>query len=84
MQGSSVTTATFTLKKAGTTTFLGATITYDPATKKATLNPSNNLQSGVTYVATVTSAAKDLAGNSLDQNSTTAGNQNKSWKFKVG
>jgi hypothetical protein len=32
----------------------------------------------------VTSAAKDLAGNSLDQNSTTAGNQNKSWKFKVG
>ena len=82
MQGSSVTTATFKLRKAGTTRFLGATITYDPATKRATLNP-NNLRSGATYVATVTRSAKDLAGNSLDQNSNTAGNQNKTWKFKV-
>jgi hypothetical protein len=84
MQGSSVTTATFKLKKAGTTTFLGATVTYDPATKKATLIPNNNLRSGVTYAATATTGAKDLAGNSLDQNSTTAGNQAKNWKFMVG
>jgi hypothetical protein len=84
MQGSSVTTATFKLKKAGTTTFLGATVTYDPATKKATLNPNNNLRLGATYVATVRRGAKDVAGNSLDQNATTAGNQNKSWKFTVG
>jgi hypothetical protein len=79
-----VTTATFKLKMARTTTFLTATVTYDPATKQATLNPNNNLQSGVTYAATVTSGAKDLAGNSLDQNATTAGNQAKNWKFKVG
>jgi hypothetical protein len=84
MQGSSVNTTTFKLKKAGTTTFLGATVTYDPATKRATLNPNNNLQSGVTYVATVTTGAKDLAGNALDQNPTTAGNQAKTWTFKVG
>jgi hypothetical protein len=83
MQGSSVNTATFKLKKAGTTTFLGATVTYDPATKKATLNPTNNLQSGATYIATVTSGAKDLAGNALDQIPTTAGNQAKTWSFKV-
>jgi len=84
MQGSSVNTATFKLKKAGTTTSLTATVTYDPATRRATLDPNNNLQSGVTYVATVTNGARDQASNSLDQDSTTAGNQNKSWKFKVG
>ena len=80
---STIKTATFKLKKAGTTNFLGATVTYDSATKKATLNPSANLQSGATYVATVTTGAKDLAGNALDQNPTTAGNQAKTWTFKV-
>jgi Bacterial Ig-like domain len=84
MQASTVKTTTFNLKKAGTTTFRSATVTYDPATKTATLNPNNNLQSGATYVATVTTGATDLAGNQLDQDSTTAGNQNKTWKFTVG
>ena len=84
MKRSTINTTTFKLKKSGTSTILSATVTYDSATKKATLNPSANLQSGATYVATVTTGAKDLAGNSLDQNSTTAGNQPKTWKFKVG
>jgi hypothetical protein len=66
MRGSSLNTTTFRLKKAGTTKFVGATVTYDPATNKATLNPNNNLQSGRTYVATVTTGAQDEAGNSLD------------------
>jgi hypothetical protein len=34
-------------------------------------------------VATLTTGAKDLAGNQLDQNPNTAGNQAKSWQFKV-
>ncbi|MDQ3913607.1 MAG: Ig-like domain-containing protein, partial [Actinomycetota bacterium] len=84
MQGNSVNAATFRLKKAGTTTFVGATVTYDPVTKRATLNPNSNLQSGSTYIATVTSGALDEAGNSLDQDPSLSGNQNKSWKFKVG
>jgi hypothetical protein len=83
MRGSSVNTATFKLKKAGTTTFLTATVTYDPVTKTATLNPNSNLQSGRTYVATVTSGAQDKAGNSLDQDLSLSGNQNKSWTFKA-
>jgi hypothetical protein len=62
---------------------LPATVTYASATRIATLNPSANLQSGATYVATVKTGAKDLAGNSLDQNSATAGNQAKTWTFKV-
>ena len=33
----------------------GATMTYDPATMKATLNPNNNLWSGRTCLTTVTS-----------------------------
>ncbi len=84
MQGSSVNSTTFKLKKAGTTKFLGATVTYDPATNKATLNPNNNLQPGKTYVATVTTGAQDEAGNLLDQDSNLTGNQTKSWKFTVG
>jgi hypothetical protein len=84
MKASSIKPTTFKLKKAGTTTFLGATVTYNPATKKATLNPNNNLQPGSTYVATVTTGAQDQVGNSLDQNASVAGNQTKSWKFTVG
>ncbi len=71
----------FTLKK-GTTT-VSATVTYDPNTRKATLNPARKLRSGDTYVATVTTAAKDTAGNALDQDPNTAGNQPKRWRFKV-
>ena len=83
MKANTINTTNFTLRKSGTSTNLSATVTYDSATRRATLNPSANLQSGATYVATVMTGAKDLAGNSLDQNSTTAGNQNKSWTFNV-
>jgi len=58
-------------------------VTYDAATKTATLNPNDNLTAGATYTATITTQAKDLAGNGLDQDPNTAGNQAKSWKFKV-
>jgi putative cofactor-binding repeat protein len=74
---------TFTLKKKGSANALSAAVTYDLTTKKATLNPTNKLRSGATYIATVTTAAKDSAGNALDQNSTTAGDQPKSWRFTV-
>jgi Bacterial Ig-like domain len=84
MRASTINTTTFKLRKSGTSTNLSATVTYNATTKQATLNPSANLQSGATYVATVTTGAKDVAGNSLDQSFTTAGNQAKSWSFKVG
>jgi methionine-rich copper-binding protein CopC len=83
MRASTINTTTFNLKRSGTSTNLSATETYNSTTKQATLNPSANLQSGATYVATVTTGAKDTAGNSLDQNSTTAGNQTKTWRFTV-
>lgn len=47
---------------------------------KVTLDPSNSLECGVTYVATVTTAAKDLAGNALEGNKPSG---NYVWSFKV-
>jgi hypothetical protein len=40
-------------------------VTYDAATRVATLNPGSNLVAGVSYTATITTAASDLAGNTL-------------------
>ena len=67
----------------GTTTKVTADVRYDDATKKAILDPANNLDLGRTYKATVTTGAQDLAGNALDQKPNITGNQSKSWKFTV-
>ena len=74
---------TFKLFKMGTTTAIGAALTYDPATKKAVLNPNANLKRGAKYKAVVTTGARDLAGNTLDQNPTLSGAQPKQWSFTV-
>ena len=66
----------------GTTTKVTANVSYDAATKKAILTPPSNLSPG-TYKATVTTGAKNLAGNALDQNPNISGDQSKSWKFTV-
>jgi hypothetical protein len=75
--------STFTLKKKGSRTTVAATAVYDPDAFKATLTPAKKLRSGATYIATVTTAATDEVGNSLDQNSFKAGNQPKTWSFTV-
>ena len=80
---STINTTTFKLSKKGSTTKLGATVKYDASTDTATLDPTNSLQSGVTYEAVVTTGAKDLAGNALDQNPTTTGSQQHKWFFTV-
>jgi hypothetical protein len=74
----------FRLNSDGTTTKVTAAVSYAAVTKKAILNPANNLSSGRTYKATVTTGAQDLAGNALDQDQTPSnGNQPKNWKFTV-
>ena len=82
MQSASVKNA-FKLFKKGSTTQIAAVVSYDAATDKATLNPTNNLRRGVTYKAVVTMVAKDVAGNRLDQDSSTTGLQQKVWYFTV-
>ncbi len=78
MSATSLTTATFTVSKQGLTVPVAATVTYDAATRKVVLNPSADLESGVTYTATIrggASGAKDASGNPLATN--------KAWNFTV-
>jgi hypothetical protein len=68
MLASSISGTTFKLFVKGSTTKLAATVSYSASTDTATLDPTNSLRSGVTYKAVVTTGAKDLAGNPLEQN----------------
>ena len=75
MRPSTITRTTFRLVRRGTTTPVAATVTYDPNNRRAILNPSRNLISRVTYTATVTTGARDVAGNAMAANRT--------WSFKI-
>ena len=81
MRAGSINRNTFELFKAGTTTKIGATVNYDGMGGRALLNPNANLRPGTKYKAVVTTGAKDLSGNELDQNPGAAGNQQKVWFF---
>src|SRR5215217_8207300 len=86
MMASSINSNTFKLYKKGSTTKISATVSYDPTTGTAKLNPfgstTTRLARGATYKAVVTTGAKDLAGNSLDQDQDPSnGLQQKKWLF---
>jgi Bacterial Ig-like domain len=83
MLDSSINGNTFKLFKKSSTTEIAAQVIYDAATDRATLNPNNNLRRGVTYKAVVSTAAKDVADNRLDQDSSTTGLQRKVWFFEI-
>ena len=83
MMPSSITGQTFKLFRKGSTNQIAATVTYDAATDTATLNPTDNLRRGVTYKAVVTTLAKDVAGNRLDQNDSRGGLQRMVWFFEI-
>jgi len=82
MHPSTITGSTFSLTKHGSSTPLEAAVSYDEATKKATLDPNSDLEPGATYTATVEggdtgcTCAEDAAGNTLAQD--------KTWSFTVG
>jgi hypothetical protein len=82
---STINGTTFKLFRKGSTTKVGATVSYDGSSDRntATLDPTNSLMRGVTYKAVVTTDARDLVGNRLDQNSTLTGLQQKVWTFTV-
>ena len=66
MSASTITDASFTLTLGGTPVL--ASVSYDPTTRKATLNPNVALQAGQTYIAKVkggSTGVKDLVGNPL-------------------
>ena len=83
MMTSSITSTTFKLLKQGSTTRVAAALRYEASTDTATLDPTNSLQRGATYKCVVTTGAKDIGGNPLDQNVSTPGLQQKAWLFTV-
>jgi arylsulfatase A-like enzyme len=84
MMVSSINTKTFKLLENGSTAKVAATVSYQASTDTATLDPTSSLKSGVSYKAVVTTGAKDVDGNPLDQNSSTTSLQQKTWVFTVG
>jgi Bacterial Ig-like domain len=86
-----VTRSTFKLYRVNsngsTTQITNVTVSLSSDGLRATLNPygtsSTLLAANITCRAIVTTGARDLAGNALDQ-STAVGNQQKVWSFKTG
>ena len=83
MNVNSINGTTVKLFRAGTSTVIGAVVSYDATAKKAILNPNANLRLGTKYKAVVNTGAMDLAGNRLDQNNSLSGLQQKAWTFTI-
>jgi N-acetylglucosamine-6-sulfatase len=92
MDPASITNSTFKLLKVNldgsTTQITNVTVSKSTDGLKATLNPfgtstTTHLARGTKYKGVITTGAKDVAGNPLDQNTTTAGFQMKAWSFTV-
>jgi hypothetical protein len=64
MNASTLTTATFTVTGPGATPVAG-TVTYNASTNIARFTPTNALAASTAYAATITTGAKDVAGNAL-------------------
>jgi uncharacterized repeat protein (TIGR02543 family) len=75
MDRTSLTRTTVKLVRRGTTAAIPASVTVSQDGKSVTLNPTRPLRRGTRYTATVTTGAKDLAGNPLAAN--------KAWSFTV-
>jgi len=92
MTRSTLDASTFQLFKVNsdgsTTQIASATVSSSTDGLKATLNPfsssSTLLAANAKYKAVVTTGARDLAGNQLDQNPRASGKQQKVWTFKTG
>jgi hypothetical protein len=73
MTDSTITTSSFTLVVQGTTDVLAAAVSYDAASRTATLNPTSDLLHSTTYLATLKggdAGVKDAAGNPLAADAT--------------
>ena len=88
MDPASITKSTFQLFRVtstGTTQVTNVTVTPSSDGLKATLNPfgtsTSLLAANTKYRAIVSTRVEDLAGNRLDQDPTTTGNQRKNWTF---
>ena len=85
-----ITNSTFKLLKlnpdGSTTQITDVMVSLSTDGFKAMLNPfgtsiTTHLARGTKYKGVITTGAKDVVGNQLDQNTTTAGLQQKTWSF---
>ncbi len=67
MDASSINATTFKLFRKNSKKEVDASVRYDATTATATLDPTSPLQRGVSYNAVVSTGAKDLEGNTLEQ-----------------
>jgi len=92
MDPNTLSTSTFKLfkvnKNGATSRITNAPVRLSADGLTARLNPFGSsdtlLNKSTKYKAVVTTGAKDLAGNALDQDATTTGNQQKVWYFTTG
>jgi len=70
MEAGTITTSTFTLHDNTSDTPVVGSVSYDGATKKATFDPTSDLQTDHNYTAMVTTGVKDVAGNNMASNYT--------------
>ena len=70
---------TFAVKASVSGVAVAGNVTYDPISRIATFTPAANLTATTQYTATITNAAKDLAGNAL-----AAGAKANPWTFTTG
>jgi len=75
MDAATIGTSSFTLAGPGSTPVSGA-VFYDAANRIATFRSTNNLAGSTTFTATLTTALKDLAGNTILSNDV--------WTFTTG
>jgi O-glycosyl hydrolase len=68
MDPGTINSTTFSVAPHGTGAIVAGPVTYDAATNTATLTPSAPLVNNVTYLGTITTGAKDAAGNALAAN----------------
>ncbi len=67
MDAATITATTFTVTGPGTTPVTG-TVAYNASTHIASFTPTSALVASTAYTATITTGAKDLAGNALTSN----------------
>lgn len=83
MRRASLTGSTVRLVRAHRTHGVPAAVTYDARRHRVVLDPAHALRHHTTYWVVVTTGAKDLAGNRLDQDPTRTGGQRVSWTFRT-
>jgi hypothetical protein len=74
---------TFKLFRKESTAQVAASVRYSAPADMAILKPAAPLSRGVIYKAVVSTLARDLAGNNVDQNGALPRLQPKVWHFKV-